>query len=356
MNFASDNAVGASPKVMEAIAAANHGSASAYGADPWTARVERALSELFEREVAVALVATGTAANALAIASVTRPWGAVLTHASSHINEDEGGAPEFFADGAKLVGIAGVGCKLAPDAVGARLADFVPGAVRHVQPQCLSITQATEDGLVYRPEEIAALAEAVRPRGLAVHMDGARFANAVAALGCSPAEITWRAGVDALSFGGTKNGAWAAEAVVFFDPALAGELAWRRKRGGHTLSKGRLVAAQFEALLDGGHWLDLARHANAMARRLASGFAAAGVGLAWPCEANAVFPILPSGLAAALRRQGAVFHDWTERSLPAGIRLEAGDSIGRFVCSFATSPEQVDALLGLVSRAGRDAA
>ena len=356
MNFASDNVVGASAKVMAALAEANDGSAAPYGADAWTRRAEEALSALFEREVAAALVTTGTGANALALASVTKPWGAVLTHASSHINEDEGGAPEFFTDGAKLVGIPGVGCKLTPEAVAARLADFKPGAVRHVQPQCLSITQATEDGLVYRPTEVAALAEAIRPRGLALHMDGARFANAVAALGCTPAEATWKAGVDVLSFGLTKNGGWAAEAVVFFDPARAEELVWRRKRAGHTLSKGRFIGAQFEALLAGGHWLELAAHANAMAARLAQGFVAAGLRLAWPCEANAVFPILPAETAAGLRAAGVGFNDWTERSLPAGAPLPPQRSIGRFVCSFATRESEVDALLAALGKLMRAAA
>lgn len=353
MNFASDNAVGASPRVMEAIAAANHGSAMAYGADPWTARVEARMSELFERQVAVSLLATGTGANALALACVTQPWGAVLTHEESHIADDECGAPEFFTHGAKIVGIAGVGSKLSPEAVTAQLARMPHGAVKQVQPQCLSITQATESGLVYRPDEVTALAEAIRPRGLALHMDGARFANAVATLGCSPAEITWKAGVDVLSFGGTKNGAWAAEAVVFFDPARAGELPWRRKRSGHTLSKGRFVAAQFEALLADGHWLDLARTANAQAARLADGIAGIpGVRLGWERQANEVFAIMPKALAARLRTAGAVFYDWSERALDPVGALKADESIHRFVCSFATTTADVEGLLQLMRQTG----
>ncbi|MCU0885289.1 MAG: low specificity L-threonine aldolase [Beijerinckiaceae bacterium] len=345
-NFASDNAVGASALVMAALAEANAGPALAYGQDPWTARVEAAMSELFEREVAVALLATGTAANALALACITQPWGAVLTHEESHIADDECGAPEFFTNGAKLVGLAGVGSKLTPEVVTAQLARMPHGAVKQVQPQCLSITQATESGLVYRPAEIAALAAAIRPRGLALHMDGARFANAVVALGCSPADITWKAGVDVLSFGATKNGAWAAEAVVFFDPAKAEQMPWRRKRSGHTVSKGRFVAAQFEALLRNGHWLDLARQANRLAARLAGGLGAiSGIRLGWACEANAVFGIMPQAMAASLRADGALFYDWSARSLPAGEALRPGEGIYRFVCSHATTEQEVDGLL-----------
>jgi threonine aldolase len=347
MNFASDNAVGASPAVMAAIAQANHGPALAYGNDAWTARVEKRMADLFEREVAVALLATGTGANALALACVTRPWGAVLTHEESHIVDDECGAPEFFTDGAKLIGLPGEGGKLSPDVVTARLAGMPAGAVKQVQPQCLSITQATESGLVYSPAEVAALAEAIRPRGLALHMDGARFANAVAALGCSPADITWRAGVDVLSFGATKNGAWAAEAVVFFDPAKASELPWRRKRSGHTLSKARFVAAQYEALLEGGHWLDLARHANAAASRLGAGLCALpGVRLAWPCKANEVFAILPRRAATAMRAAGAMFYDWSELSVGAERKPREGEAVYRFVCSFVTTDEDIGHLVG----------
>jgi threonine aldolase len=342
-NFASDNAVGASAKVMAALEAANAGPALAYGQDPWTARVEAAMSELFEREVAVSLLATGTAANALALACVTQPWGAVLTHEESHIADDECGAPEFFTNGAKLVGLAGMGSKLTPEIVTAQLARMPHGAVKQVQPQCLSITQSTESGLIYRPTEVAALAEAIRPRGLALHMDGARFANAVDALDCTPAQITWKAGVDVLSFGATKNGAWAAEAVVFFDPARAEQMPWRRKRSGHTVSKGRFVAAQFEALLHDGHWLALARRANERATRLASGLATVpGIRLGWACEANVVFGIMPLATAVALRAAGALFYDWSARSLPAGEALRPGEGIFRFVCSFATTEQDVD--------------
>ncbi|MGL4439271.1 MAG: threonine aldolase family protein [Bosea sp. (in: a-proteobacteria)] len=355
MNFASDNAVGASPKVMAALHAANSGAALAYGNDPWTQRVEQQMRELFERDVAVWLLTTGTAANALAIASVTNPWGAVLTHEESHISDDECGAPEFFSDGAKIVGLGGHGSKLLPEIVTERLGRMPHGNVKQVQPQCLSISQATESGLVYTPSEVAALAEAIRPRGLSLHMDGARFANAVAALGCSPADITWRAGVDVLSFGGTKNGAWAAEAVVFFTPEHGTDMPWRRKRAGHTVSKGRFVAAQFEALLTGDHWLDLARTANAFASRLATGLATIpGIRLGWACEANEVFAVMPKTLAAGLRASGAVFYDWTTGALAPDNHPGPEESIHRFVCSFATDASDIDRLIATAKATQRE--
>jgi threonine aldolase len=345
MNFVSDNLAGASVPVMQAMAAANDGLASAYGNDAWTKRVERLFADVFEREVAVFLVTTGTAANSLALASLVQPWGAVLCHHEAHIASDECGAPEFFTGGAKIVGLPGDGCKLAPEVVIEQLSRMRAGSLHQVQPQMLSVTQATECGLVYRPDEIAALKQATLPRGLKLHMDGARFANAVVALGCSPAEITWKAGVDVLSFGGTKNGAFAAEAVIVFDPAIASEMPWRRKRAGHTLSKGRLIGAQFEGLLAGGHWLDLARHANAMAARLAGAVEAAGkLRLAWACEANEVFLVLPPPAQALLAAQGVQFIAWSDAALPEGGRLQPGDVVGRFVCSFATQAEEVDRL------------
>lgn len=350
MNFISDNTAGASPAVMAALAAANQGPAAAYGGDDWSARIERLFAEIFEHEVAAFLVTTGTAANSLALASLTRPWGAVITHQESHVADDECGAPEFFSDGAKLVGLPGAGNKIAPADVTRALARLREGALHQVQPQAISITQATECGCVYTPAEVAALKQAAAPRGLALHMDGARFANALVTLRCSPAEITWKAGVDVLSFGGTKNGAWAAEAVLFFDPARAGEMKWRRKRAGHTLSKGRLIAAQFEGLLRDGHWLALARHANAMALRLADALDADGrTRLAWPCQANEVFPILSAEMQARLASAGVGYLAWSDTALAPGETLPEGAVIGRFVMSFRTAPEEVDRLIAVMT-------
>lgn len=349
MDFFSDNTVGASPRVMAAIAAANDGSLSSYGKDDWTQRVEARFAALFEHEVSVFLVLTGTAANALALASITRPWGAILAHQEAHVCEDECGAPEFFTDGAKLIDLPGVGAKLAPETVTEALSHLRAGDFHQVQGQALTITQATECGTVYTPAEIAALKQAATPRGLKLHMDGARFANALVTLGCTPAEMTWKAGVDVLSFGGTKNGALAAEAVIFFDPAHAEEMKWRRKRAGQTLSKGRLLGAQFEGLLADDHWLDLARHANAQAKRLADAVAKVSQArLAWPCQANEVFLVLPPATQQRLKAAGIGYYDWSPRSLPPEARLKDGEILGRFVMSFATRPEDVERAIATI--------
>jgi threonine aldolase len=346
--FASDNVVGAHLVVAEAVMRANAGAEAAYGGDDATLRVTRMLGNLFGREVAVQLVATGTGANALALASVTPPWGAVLTHIESHVSDDECGAPEFFSHGAKIVGLEGTGCKLDPATVDERLTRMPRGVLRQVQPAVLSITQATECGLVYSPAEIAALAEVCRRHRILLHMDGARFANAVAGAGVSAAAMTVEAGVDLMSFGFTKNGAFAAEAVVFFDPAKAGELAWRTKRGGHVLSKNRFVAVQVEALLRDDLWLANATHANAMARRLAAGLTAKGLKLGWAVEANEVFPLIPRETAARIEQAGFALRDWSPLALPESVTVPADHRLVRLVCSFATKAEDVEELIAAV--------
>jgi threonine aldolase len=353
MNFASDNVMGASAPVLDALVRANDGPLPAYGADPITARVERRFAEIFEREVSVSLVATGTAANALAIAAMVPPWGACVCHQEAHAMEDECGAPEFYTHGAKLMGLPGSGAKIGLETLTEFLAWLKP-SYRQMPPRALSISQATESGLVYRPDEIAALAQACRPHGIGLHMDGARFANALVAVDCTPAEMTWKAGIDVLSFGGTKNGCLAAEAIVVFDPALAETLGYRRKRAGHVLSKGRLIAAQFEGYLADDHWLRNARHANRMAARLAQGLQRLGVRLAWPCEANEVFPILPRAADERLRAAGAVYHPWSPVSLPPGERIGPDETLGRLVCSFATEESLVDRFLEAAKAALRD--
>lgn len=275
MHFASDNAAGIAPPILDAILRANEGYAPAYGADTVTKRVKELFAKVFERELEVFLVATGTAANALAIAQLAPPWGAVLCHKEAHIAVDECGAPEFFGGGLKLVGLAGEAGKITPGALKEALAGPW-GGPHHVTPAVLSLSQATEAGTVYRPAEIATLSALAHEQGLSVHMDGARLANALARLGATPAEVTWKAGVDVLSLGATKGGALAAEAIVFFDPARAGAMSDRRKRGGHLISKHRFIAAQFEAFFAGDLWLDLARHSNTCADRLAAGLTGAG--------------------------------------------------------------------------------
>lgn len=344
MFFASDNGLGASDRIMAAIAAANDGSARlAYGRDEGTARVERLLSDLFEREVGVFMVATGTAANGLALSTLTPPWGIVLCHDESHVMEDECCGPEFFTGGAKLVGIRGPGARITPEALEATIASLGRRVPHNAPIHALSLTQSTELGLVYSVEEVTALAAIARAHGAGVHMDGARFANAVAALGCTPAEITWKAGVDVLSFGTTKNGALACEAIVYFDPARGEEMVRRRMRAGHLLSKHRFLAAQMEAFLQDGHWLDLARHANAMAARLARGLAGVpGIRLPIRPEANGVFPIMPDAMVEALRAAGAVFYPWSDKGLPESDRARPGETMMRLVTSFATREADVD--------------
>jgi threonine aldolase len=347
MNFASDNAAGIAPEILAAISRANEGAALAYGRDAWTRRVEARFAELFAHEVAVFLVPTGTAANALALAHLTSPWGAVLCHAEAHIATDECGAPEFYGGGLKLVGLVGEGGKIAPETFQRALDAGQWGGPHHVSPTVLSLSQATEAGTIYRPDEIRALAEIAHARGMSVHVDGARIGNALARMNASPAQATWMAGVDVLSFGATKGGALAAEAVVFFDPARGANMPERRKRGGHLLSKHRFLAAQIEAYLAGDLWLKLARHANAMADRLAGGLAAAGLVPVWPVEANEVFVALPRNVDARLRAAGASYHPWETDSLPNGVVPADDATLVRLVTSFATSDEEVDRFVAL---------
>jgi len=316
VNFCSDNVAGAAPEIVAALANASTGSAMPYGADEWMARVAGRLAEIFEREVAVFAVATGTAANSLALATLCPPWGAVYCHDEAHINVDECGAPEMFTAGAKLVALPGPHGKLEAATVEQALANGHRGVVHRVQPAALSLSQATESGTVYTPAEIGAMAEIARRHGIGLHMDGARFANALVHLGCTPAELTWRSGVDVLSLGATKNGALAAEAVVFFDPARAADFAFRRKRAGHLFSKMRFLAAQLDAYLADGLWLRLARHANALAARLAGGLAGVpGVALLHPVEANEVFVTMPAPMQDALRAAGFQFYGWPDGSV-----------------------------------------
>ncbi|MCW3797978.1 beta-eliminating lyase-related protein [Sphingomonas sp. BN140010] len=306
MRFFSDNAAPAHPAVLDALAAANSLD-TAYDGDAWTQRLDAAFSDLFETPVSALWVTTGTAANCLALAAMVPPYGGVLCHREAHINVDEAGAPEFFTAGAKLLLVDGPGAKLTVDAV-EKARSRIRADVHQVQPHALSITNASEYGLTYSPDETAALGEWARSHKLRFHLDGARFANAVVSTGASPADLTWRAGVEALSFGCVKNGGLSAEALVLFDRDLADTARRLRKRSGHLLSKGRYLAAQLLAMIDGDVWLANARNANEAARRLAS--AAGAERLVHPVEANEVFIRLSADEAARLRGQGFDFYDW----------------------------------------------
>lgn len=303
----SDNAATVHPKVMEALARANQVD-TAYDGDGLSQALDAAFSDLFETACEVVWVATGTAANSIALAHFVRPWQAIVCHDEAHIEVDECGAPGFYSGGAKLILVAGAGAKMAPAALEARLSS-IRNDVHQVQPAAVSITNASEYGLSWRPEEVAEVAAIAKARGLKLHMDGARFANAIDHVGCAPADVTWRAGVDALSFGFTKNGAMMAEALVFFGGSGGAGVRELKKRGGHLLSKGRFVAAQILAMLKDDLWLTNARAANAGAAALA---AACGQRLLHPVEANELFVRLTADEASRLRGAGFDFYDWGE--------------------------------------------
>lgn len=340
MNFCSDNVTGVSPEIMAALVAANAGTAMPYGEDEYSQRLTVQLAELFETEVTVFPVATGSAANALALSVITPPFGAIYCHPQSHINVDECGAPEFYTGGAKLVTLPGTNGKISAADLATTLSRAGAGVVHHVQPAAVSITQATEAGTVYKIEQIQQIAEVTHAHKLKLHMDGARFANAVVNLGCTPADTTWRSGVDILSFGATKNGAMAAEAVVFFDRDLADTFSYRRKRSGHLFSKMRFLSAQLEAYITNNLWLSNATHANQMAAKLTTELAALPeIKLCHPVEANELFIQLPHEVIAGVLADGFQFYRWEEGETMTTIRL---------VTAFNTKVEDVMALVAAV--------
>lgn len=331
MRFFSDNAAPVHPKVMQAIADANQID-TAYDGDAWSQKLDGAFSQVFDHEVAVLWVATGTAANCLALTSLVQPHQGIICHREAHIEVDECGAPGFYTGGAKLMLVEGDGAKVAPQTVSALLGS-IRDDVHQVQAAALSITNATEYGLVYSPAEVAALGELCKRHALGFHMDGARFGNAIAALGCKPADVTVHAGVEVLSFGFVKNGGMNAEALVYFDPAMADAARYRRKRAGHLLSKGRFSAAQLLAMLDDDLWLDNARAANAAAHIIAD---AAPDRLMHPVEANEIFIKLTANEAGALRGQGFDFYDW-------------GDGAARLVTSWHHTADDVTPLANAIA-------
>ncbi len=341
MNFCSDNTTCAAPEIMAALVAANHGHAMPYGDDQVTNRLAGLFGDLFETEVAVFPVGTGTAANALALSLMTPPYGAIYCHREAHIEVDECGAPELFTGGAKLVVLDGDDGKIPSATLEAALERAGGGDVHRVQPASFSLTQLTECGTLYTPREVTALCEVAHGQGLHVHMDGARFANAGASLGCTPAEASWRSGVDILSFGATKNGALAAEAMIIFKPELAAEAAYRHKRVGQLFSKMRFVSVQLEAYIADGLWLESARRANQQAARLAAGIEATpGVRLLYPVQGNMLFATLSEPTLSGLLADGFTFNRW----------YDSGVVTARLVTAFNTAPGDVDGFIESLRR------
>ena len=338
IDYRSDNTGRAAPEILDALMRANHGTALGYGGDDYTAALQRHFSELFETAVRVFPVATGTAANALALASLGPSWGNVYCSEVAHINTAEANAAGFFGGGLKLVPVAGSHGKIGADALAETLAGIAPGQIHRGQPTGVSLTQATDLGAVYSLDEIRAVAEVAKARGLKLHMDGARFANATARLGCSPAEPTWRSGIDIMSFGATKNGGALCDAIVVFTPEIAEIVAVQLRRAGQVWSKMRFASAQLIAYVENGLWLDMARASNAIAARIATGLRdLAGVRLLAPVEANEIFLELPSTTMDALETDGFQFY-------------RRSRSLARFVCRFDTTEAEADALVAALRR------
>ncbi|WDQ17540.1 threonine aldolase family protein [Rhodopirellula sp. P2] len=348
MFFASDNWAGAADPIAESLSRHAKGMSPAYGTSDLDRRLEQRFNELFETDLEVFFVGTGTAANSLALSAVNRPGGFVLCHRDAHLIEDECGAPEFFTSGARLAPVSGDHGKICPRALQKQLRRFDPNFVHHGQPMAVSVTQATEVGTVYNVDQLKEISGIVHEHKLPLHMDGARFANALVHLDLTPAEMTWKAGVDVLSFGGTKNGCWCAEAIIFFRPELAKQMPFIRKRAAQLFSKTRFIAAQFHAYLDDDLWLGLARHANAMAARLATGIEKSShAELAWQNETNEVFVVIEKEHAERLQSAGARFYAWPTPNDSTTDPPE-GHGMYRFVTSFCTDPAEIDQFLGLL--------
>ncbi|MBT3307505.1 MAG: low specificity L-threonine aldolase [Alphaproteobacteria bacterium] len=339
MNFASDNITGAAPEILAALQAANGGTLMPYGNDDVTKAAEAKVAGIFETEADVFFVATGTAANALALSVMTPPTGAVFCHLGAHLNDTECGAPEFFTGGAKLLPLDGVDGKFTAEDLEAAIAASGVGNIHHCQAAAVTITQATETGSLYSLDEIKAISKVCKAHGLKLHMDGSRFSNAVAALGCSAADLTWKAGVDVLSFGATKNGGLTAEAVVLFDRSLSKDFGFRRKRGGHLFSKMRLLAAQMDAYVTDELWLKNARQANANAARMAAALDTIdGIEQSQSVQANILFPRMPRKVIQGLQDDGFLFYE------------RGGKDIIRLVMAFDTRGQDIDAFIDAARR------
>lgn len=349
MYFASDNCAGAHPAIAASLTHNAGGFAAAYGESDLDKKVEQRFNEIFEREVAVYFVGTGTAANSLALASINRPGGIVFCHREAHVIEDECGAPEYFTNGSRLHPVDGALGKIDPVNLRRELQRFIPVSVHSGQPMAVTITQSTEAGTLYQPEEIAAISQICREFNIPLHLDGARFANALVSLNVSPADMSWRQGVDIISFGGTKNGCWCAEALVFMNPKQAKDLPFIRKRSAQLFSKTRFIAAQFAAYLQDDLWLDLARHANSMSSRLAVAIKQSDkIALAWQPQANEVFATIKKTDYEWLLSQGAALYDWKP---PHDAKPIADDETYiRLVTSFATTEAEIDTFIELIKK------
>jgi threonine aldolase len=338
IDFRSDNTGRAAPQLLDAVIAANRGTALGYGADEWTAALQERFSELFETRVRVFPVSTGTAANALALATLGPSWGLAYCSEAAHINTSEANAAGFFGGGLKLVPVAGEHGKIRGDALAEMAAAILPGQLHRGRPSAVSVTQASDLGAVYAPDEMRAIAAVAKKHGLKIHLDGARFANAVARLGESPAELTWRAGVDIMSFGATKNGGAFTDAIVVFAPELADGLAVQLRRAGQTWSKMRFASAQLLAYVEGGLWLEMAAAANRIAAHIAEGLASLpGIRLVAPVEANEIFLDLPAETMDALEGDGFLFYRRSKR-------------LARFVCRFDATEAEAEALVAALRR------
>tara|TARA_B110001452_G_scaffold4421_1_gene4101 strand:- start:577 stop:1629 length:1053 start_codon:yes stop_codon:yes gene_type:complete len=337
IKFASDNIAGACPEVLDAILKANDGDSASYGNDDWSKILQIKFSEIFEKEVIVYPTASGTAANALALSALTPVFGNIYCHKLSHINTDECGAPEFYTGGAKLVTLKGNNGKITPQELSDNIGGV--GVVHHTQPSVTSITQLCETGEAYQLDEIKEISEITHKHNLKMHMDGARFANALVSLGASPAEMTWKSGIDVLSFGATKNGCIAAEAIIFFKPELVGNLPFLMKRSGHLLSKMRFVSAQLEAYISKDVWLRNAKHANKMGKKLSEGLSLnPNIELAYPTHANEVFVKFPRPIIEHLNSEG---YKMNEEELD-------GKAV-RLVAAWNTKENDIDQLLKIIA-------
>ncbi|GAA3939754.1 threonine aldolase family protein [Litoribacillus peritrichatus] len=349
MNFGSDNQTGASPQVLEAIMKANDGFLHGYGDEDYTRQTVEQLKRLFDCDLEAYFIPTGTAANCLALSSLVNPWQTILCHPEAHIIQDENTAPELLTGGARLKAIATEQPKIHLEDLKKVLSYQAKEAPHNSLAGAMSLTQCTELGQAYQPEEVKQLCLLAHQHGLSVHMDGARFSNAVAHLGCHPKEISWQAGVDVLCLGATKNGALAAEAVIFFNKELAVDFEQRRKRAGHLLSKGRLFSAQFQGWLENDHWLELATHANRMAEMMAKGLSEKpGCRIIFPVEANELFVTLPKSTTERLQQHGAEFYEWPTSGLAEHLQPSEGEQMIRLVTSFITKEHEVKQFCDLI--------